>query len=415
MIRLGGLLLLAASLASPAYAQQTEAPLVPELRVTVTPEAAQTTNGYVQGQIVLSVQLLSRHPFESLSLDVPQIQSAEVIELMRPRTRKITSYAGEGYAFETSVAIIPRTSGVLTIPPVTAVGHVEPAKNDERPFDLASDSYDIKIAGISKYYRDPWWLVSDRVEIEESWSTPPEDIRVGEIVQRRVSVRVWGVPGERLPTLEHGRTTGMRVSLASAETKTEKGQGGLIGSAEYIWDLQAEPQQVTFIAPLGISFWDPVEHRARRAGVKGLRLEPLPVDRERAAAELMQEAENRRDTTTYLILTVAGLLVLPVLVFLASLLWANLPTRSDHRLRTALKGGDPRGHYTALQSWLVEHDWSTESFDRFSAVRRHLSDHLFGSRMSAAPGSQTVVADAMRFARRNRIRNLLARFSRKSR
>ena len=81
---------------------------MPELTVTVTPNAARLSNGYVDGQIVLKVQLLSRHPFEALDLTMPQIPAAEVIELQRPRTRKVTSYAGPGHVFETSVAIIPR-------------------------------------------------------------------------------------------------------------------------------------------------------------------------------------------------------------------------------------------------------------------------------------------------------------------
>ena len=99
---------LALLVAVPAAAQQTEAPLVPELKVTIGPEAALSTNAYVDGQSVLAVQLLSRHPFESLSLKLPSVSNAKVIELLRPRTRKITSYAGEGYAFETSVAMLGR-------------------------------------------------------------------------------------------------------------------------------------------------------------------------------------------------------------------------------------------------------------------------------------------------------------------
>lgn len=361
-----------------AASQQTEAPVMPELTVEIGPKAAVATNGYIHGQIVLKAQLLSRHPFEALELKLPQIPGADVIELQRPRTRKVTGYAGQGVVFETAIAIIPKTSGVLTIPPVTAIGSVEPTKDDELRFDLTSDPVELKIGGVSRHFENPWWLVSDRVEIEEKWSSPPEEIRVGEPVQRTLNVRVWGVAAERLPDIEHSRTRGVKVSLISQERRTEKSPDGLIGHATYTWDLVAEPQQVAFIAPIALAYWHSVEHRARKASVPALRLEPLPADNEKIAEALMREAASRRDQSWIIFGVIIGILLLPVIFFAGAFLATRFPTRADRRLHARLKG-DPstQNQYLALERWFSEAEVSSERFDQQHTSRRALSDHLF--------------------------------------
>ncbi len=409
-MRLFGLMgiCLALMFAVPAKAQRTEAPQMPELRVEVGPTEALATNGYVGGQIVLRVELLSRHPFEALDFKLPQFPDAEVIELLRPRARKVTSYAGTGYLFETSIAIIPKISGVLTIGAVTAVGYVEPEPDKELHFDLASEPSNVKIAEKSRLYEHPWWLVSDRVEIEETWSVPPEEIRVGEVVQRTVNIRAWGVTGDQLPELELDRTNGVRISLASREQKTDRSPEGLIATAIYVWDLEAEPQQVAFVAPVGMTYWDPIEHRQRRAGVKGLRLEPLPADRQQIADSLMQEAIAEHAQTRFLGMVAVGILALPVLAILVAWAWTRLPTRHDRQFRAALTGRPSPGQmYEAMNAWFSVSEWAPQDFDKAYASRRDLSDQLFSRQHPHGPDPLTLVSDAYGFSKRTRTKRLL--------
>ena len=390
-----------------ANAQNTQAPVVPELTVTIGPDAVFRTNGYVDGQIVVQVQLLSRHPFEALDFAMPQISGAEIIELQRPRTRKVTGYAGQGYVFETAIAVIPRTSGVLTIPPVTAVGHVEPVTDKELHFDLSSDAAEIKIAGISRHFESPWWLVSDRVEIDEIWSSPPEAIRIGEVIQRTVNLRVWGTTAERLPVIEHSRTRGVKVSLASSDLTTERSADGLIAHATYVWDLVAEPQQVAFIAPMGLDYWNPLEHLAKKAGLPGVRLEPLPANGEDVAAALVEEAEQRQKHSSLMVFFLVGIISLPVAGLAIAWVMTGLPTRADRRLRAGLVGAAPSRCYRLMDRWLTEAGWSKASFDHQFESRIALSDHLFGTVRLAETGTGPLLSDALEFSRRQRRQRLL--------
>jgi hypothetical protein len=357
----------------------------------------------------MKVHLLSRHPFEALDLTMPQIPTAEVIELQRPRTRKVTSYAGPGHVFETSIAIMPQSSGVLIIPSVTAVGHVEPIKDQELHFDLASPPAEMKIAGISRHFEHPWWLVSDRVEIEQTWSSPPEEIRVGDVIQRTINVRVWGVTAEQLPVLEHSRTRGVKTSLAHSELRTKRSADGLIASASYTWDLVAEPQQVAFVAPFGLDYWDPLEHRPKKAGLPGLRLEPLPADSEEIALALMQEAAETRSQSNLIALILTGIISLPFLALVGAWGLTRLPTRADRSLRATLSGMPDTQRYTAIEQWLGASGFSRESFDRESPSRITLSDQLFGPGQAGGSASESLLSDALAFSRRSREKRLIDR------
>ncbi|MEM7059211.1 MAG: hypothetical protein AAF557_16625 [Pseudomonadota bacterium] len=405
LIFLGALVVLVEA----AISQSIEAPEKPELTVTITPNTARQSNGYVQGQIVLNVQLLSRHPFETLNLTMPQFSTAHIVELQRPRTRKVTSYAGQGHVFETALAIFPQTSGVLVIPPVTVVGHVEPVRDQELNFDLSSDPVEIKIAGISPHFDNPWWLVSGRVEIDESWSSPPEEIRVGEVIQRTVNLRAWGLAAEQLPEIKHSRTRGVKTSLAQSELKTERGPDGLIAHATYTWDLIAEPQQVAFIAPLSLDYWDPQEHRQKKAGLPGLRLEPLSEDSEKIAMALMQEAEGRRSQSNVIGLILIAILCLPIVLFAGAWIKTQVPTREDRRLRAALYGTPPEQRFTAMDRWLVDSGWTKDMFDRENTSRLALSNQLFGQEESPGPGPDALLSDALGFSRRLRSKRLFDR------
>lgn len=397
-----------------AYEQTVDAPESPQLRVVVGPEAALTTNGYVDGQLVLRVQLVSRYPFEALDFDLPAIANAEIIELLRPRTRKVSTYAGEGYIFETAIAIIPRESGTLTIPAIHASGIIEPRKDEALSFDTATDPTHIEIAGIAETYDahgdNPWWLVSHRVEIDEEWSTPIEQIRAGEIIQRTVSVRVWGTTAERLPEIEHPRTRGVRVTLASSNVRTERSSDGLIAMARYVWNLAAEPQDVAFIAPVGVTFWHPLEHEQQKAGVPGHRLEPLPADSGAIAERLMQDALSRRRDDRMAAYALAAVFVLPLALLAGAFLRAWLPSRADLRLRRAChQGMSQQALYSATERWLQETGQTKESLDAAGDAFRRLRSHLFAPDRAETPNPAGLVREAMLASRKPRVARFLDR------
>lgn len=386
-----------------ALAQLTEAPVTPELSVRISPAEATASQSYVQGQLVVHIQLISRYPFEELSLTPPVFENAEVVQLIRPRTRKITGYAGKGYLFETAMAVTPRETGAFQIRPVTAIGMVAPPDVGELRFDLASETVEITVSDAPAAYTGDWWLVSPRAEIDEQWSLPVEDIRVGEMAQRRISLRVWGVSDERLPELKHPPAQGVTISLRSAETRTETSPEGLIAYADYVWDLEVQQQQVIFLKPIGLTFWDPSDHRQKSVSAKGHRLEPLPADSEGVAAALMREAAAAQDRTATWAWAVGIVLIAPFVALLAAFLFVAIPTRSDmHLWKACGRNAAPGDIYNEVDRWLADIEASAETAKMRLPAREDLAAHFFAPDHPKTDRRGALRVQALRLSRQSR-------------
>lgn len=394
-----------------ATAQLSEAPLIPQLTVSVTPATALQTQGYVQGQLILRIQLISRHPFEELSLTPPQIEDADVVELARPRTREISGYAGEGYVHERFLAVFPRKAGRLRIPSATATGVVEPVKDEELAFDLASKPFDIAISDPPAGFEADWWLAASRVEIDESWSKPVEELRVAEPAQRKISLRVWGVAAERLPELRHPPAQGVKISLRSAETRTEVSSEGLIAYADYAWDIEVERQQVVFLKPISATFWNTIRHQQQSASAPAHRIEPLPADAARLANSLMDEAKAARESTSFWAIAAALALAAPLLVGAVALVFVAFPTRTDMRLwRDCSETAEPEAIYNAIETWRAASGLEVGDLTQRLQARRLLSDRLFSRAHPEAEVSRRVRWEALAWSRGVRLANLVRRF-----
>lgn len=386
-----------------AASQLAEAPVTPELSVSVSPTEATATRSYVQAQLVVRIQLLSRYPFEELSVKPPSFESADVVQLVRPRTKKITGYAGQGFLYEMAFAVTPRQSGVYQINPVTAVGMVAPEGADELRFDLASKPIEVTIADVPATYDADWWLATSRAEIDEKWSLPVEDIRVGELAQRKISLRVWGVSDERLPVLEHPPAQGVTISLRSVETRTETSPEGQIAYADYVWDLEVQHQRVIFLKPIGLSYWDRSEHRQQSISAKGHRLEPLPADSAGVAEALMEEAAAAQDQTNTWAWAAGIALVIPLVGLLATFFVVSLPTRSDMRLWSACRRGAARDDiYNELDRWIGDVGVPAETAKTSLTARKDLADHFFAPDHPETDSRSALRHQAMRLSRRMR-------------
>ncbi len=403
MIRL--ILLMLAVLLAPltAISQLAEAPVTPELSVTISPSEATATRSYIQAQLVVRIQLVSRYPFEELSVTPPSFENADVEQLVRPRTKKITGYAGQGFLFEMAFALTPRQSGAYQINPVTAVGMVSPEGADDLRFDLASDPVEINVDDVPATFGGDWWMATSRAEIDEKWSLPVEEIRVGEIAQRRVSLRVWGVSDERLPELEHPPAQGVAISLRSVKTRTETSSEGLIAYADYVWDLEVKQQQIIFIKPIGLTYWDPSEHRQKAVSAKGHRLEPLPADSENLADDLLREAAAAQDRTNTWAWVIGTILIVPLGALLAAFIFVSVPTRSDmHLWKACGKNATPDDIYNEVDRWLTSVELSADVAKKRLPAREDLAAHFFAPNHPAADSLGALRTQALRLSRQTR-------------
>lgn len=401
---LTALLMLAAAV-SGARAEDAQTTLTfpdaPELFVSFEPSAGPLR---VQRQIVMRVRLVSARPFDALSMTKPEGDgAAEIFELSAPRTRQVRSYAADGFVHEASYAIFPLRSGVLKAPAIRAVGRVS-GPGDGAAFDLAAPGPTLEILAAPADWADPWWMVADAVEIEESWSIPPDRLRRGDVVRRTATVSARGAPAERMAPPVHGAARGVEIHEAGGSSRTLRSADGFTGIVVRSWDIVIGDAPVVNIPPVRVVFWDAAaDARAVRA-VRALRIEPAEPDREARAAALMAAAAAERRGAARAALLGALLVAAPGLALAAAFARASLPSGADWRLRAACRNAaGPEAALRAVEAWRRETGLAAAGCDPVRA----LEAALFGGRSGGDP--RAAAAALLSVARRARRGALIRR------
>ena len=338
--------------AAPAAAETLEMPETPALSVTLEPVRAQRGGAYLQGQLRLLIKVASKYPFEALTLGLPEISDVQVITLAKPRTRHRKTYAGDGYVHELALALFPLKSGPLRILPVTVTGSVDKGGAEAVRFAQQSPALSVEVNPIAPRYRSDWWLVADSVAMTETWSKPPEELRAGDLVRREITVTAVGVTAERLQPLTHGRTRGIAVAEAGSDLRTELSSDGAVAQLRQAWDLRIGDDEVIYISPIGMAYWDPEARAERRVSVPAKRIEPLPRDVALLTSQVMAEARSAHERARFGLLIAAAVPAVLLLVAALVFLWTALPTRADLALRRACAASpDPIACHRAILAW----------------------------------------------------------------
>ncbi len=334
---------------APTIAQDTQTvPDKPELTVRIIPPKP-----YLQEQIVQTVRVVSADVFEELVLDLPPVEGADVVTLQQPKTRKFATYGGEGYIYETRRAIFPKASGTLRLAPVRVSGSVAINKKERESFALKSEAVLLDVKPPPDAFTGSDWLVARRVEIEEGWSRPLDELRVGDHVTRTVLAKVTGATGSHLPELEHGRSSGLTILPGLSERSTEITDNQLIGKISRTFELRIDTDQPINISPVRMVWWNTDTEIEWRSAAKSVRIEPLPRDVNALVQNLMTEARESHTTGRYGVIAIAVLGGLGVLTLLTWLIAAKRRGSPEDRvlLEAVQKEPDPIRAVGALLTW----------------------------------------------------------------
>ncbi len=373
----------------------------PELFVSFEPSSGPVR---VQRQVVMRIRLVSARPFEALSITKPEGDGrAEIFELSAPRTREVRSYAANGFVHEASYAIFPLRSGPLPAPSVRAVGRIS-GPGGGAPFDLSAPGPTLEILPTPEGWTEPWWMIADGVEIDESWSIPPERLRKGDVVRRTVTLSARGAPAERMAPPVHGAARGVEIHEAGSSSRTLRSADGFTGVIEKSWDIVIGDATVVNIPPVRVVYWDAAADSRSLRAARALRIEPAEPDREARARALMAKAEQEHRGAGRAAVFLAVAAAMPALALLAAFLHASLPSRADLRLRAACsRAGESKDALRAIEAWRRETGLPANGCE---PVRR-LEAALFGGAGESDP--RAAAASLLSVARRARRAALIGR------
>ena len=237
---------------------------------------------YIQGQVLLTLRLVSAVSLQEGKLDDPEVQWGMV-----ERVGKDTSYetirAGRRYQVtERRYAITPQKAGAQIIPPVLLSGSIPNDRSqrsslDEffnnrrrgqgggpftslfqttRPIHIRSPKVSLTVKDIPADVKGNVWLPAKEFTIKETWSADTENIQMSEPLTRTVVMFAKGLRGEQLPELPVPDYGSVKTYPDKAQTNTGFDGTWIVGTREEKYALvPTQPGSVT-VPGIRIPWWN---------------------------------------------------------------------------------------------------------------------------------------------------------------
>ncbi len=239
------------------------------------------TEIYVQGQVILTLRVLQAINLDSRSVTELHLDDAFVKQLEQKSFQR-TVDGRPWLVHEIRYAIFPEKSGTLSIPSQTfAARESAPRRgifdrNNGRRLSRESRELTIDVLPKPATFPSSTWLPARQLNIEEQWSTAPENLRVGESATRTIRITGEGLQGAQLPPVLFKPIEGLKYypdqpTIEDNEVSTGL-EGARVDSAAMVPTLEGNYQ----IPEIRIPWWD------TEAGV--VRYATLPAREIRVAA-----------------------------------------------------------------------------------------------------------------------------------
>jgi hypothetical protein len=179
------------------------------MEVEVTPH-----DPYVQAQCLYTLRVLadSHWDVDDLSLDDPKTDAGAAIIKKLGKDKITRTTRGEKHydVLERVYAIYPQRDGGIAIPPVNFQGQISrggglllnPFSGAMNTRRLQSGAVTLHVKPIPKAYTGKTWLPAKSLQIHETWSDDPEELKAGEPITRTISMLSNGLTASQLPELD---------------------------------------------------------------------------------------------------------------------------------------------------------------------------------------------------------------------
>ena len=277
---------------------------------------------YVQGQMLLTLRLVSAVSLQDGKLDDPEIHWGMV-----ERVGKDTSYEtirkGRRYQVtERRFVITPQKAGTQIIPPVLLSGSIpderpqrSPLKEffgnrrrslggepftslfqTTRPIHIRSPKVSLTVKDMPANVKGNVWLPAKEFTIKEIWSVDTENIQMSEPLTRTVVMFAKGLRGEQLPELPVPDFGSVKTYPDKAQTNTEFDGTWVVGTREEKYALvPTQPGSVT-VPGIRIPWWNIEKARWETAELPSRTLMVLGDLPTQSARILQKKLDQSSDT-----------------------------------------------------------------------------------------------------------------------
>lgn len=236
---------------------------------------------YVQGQVILTLRLQQAINLDDRSITDLQLDNAFVKPLEQNSFQR-TVDGRPWLVHEVRYAIFPEQSGTLEIPAQTfSARESSPRRSlfdprgSGRQLRRTTEPLTIEVLPRPASFPPGDWLPARELSLEESWSTAPEDLKVGESATRTITIRGEGLQGAQLPPIMYPPEPGLKYYpdqpvISDLETAT-----GILGTRVDSVAVVPTAAGTWLIPEIRIPWWDTQTNELRYAVLPERQLQVL--------------------------------------------------------------------------------------------------------------------------------------------
>lgn len=193
------------------------------------------TSVYVQGQIILTLRAEQAVNLDDRSISQLQLDNAFVKPLEQHSFQR-TVDGQPRLVDELRYAIFPEQSGTLEIPAQVFAGRINQGRrgffghgSSGQLVRRSSDPITVTVLPKPDSFGSTDWLPARNLAIRETWSTPPEQLRVGESSTRTIQIVGDGLQGAQLPPVLFAPIDGLKYYPDQPQISEQETTNGLQG------------------------------------------------------------------------------------------------------------------------------------------------------------------------------------------
>ena len=361
---------------------------------------------YVQGQVILTLRVQQAINLDNRSITELQLDNAFVKPLEQQSFQR-TIDGRPWLVHELRYAIFPEQSGTLEIPAQTFSARESSPRRSffdsnsgGRQLRRSTEALQIDVLPRPTEFPGNAWLPARSITLEESWSTPPEQLRAGESATRTILVKGEGLQGAQLPPILLPPTDGLKFYPDQPVISEAEIGSGLLGSRKDSAAVVPTRAGAWTIPEVRIPWWDTQAGKLRYAVLPQRTLDVAAADpqgitrplvlpqsaSEQPSITIQGDTSLRTDAGPWRI--IAAISSLGWILTLLALLWLWLKRRPDtqspqdttenlgekqafKQLLAACAGDSPDG----ARRWLVA--WGNALFSEQNVVSAKQLNGLF--------------------------------------
>jgi hypothetical protein len=239
-----------------------------------------TDTAYVQSQIIYTVKLFYA---DSIAGDFPPppTLSDAVIETIEDEKRDEAIVDNRRYyVLEKRYAIFPQKSGVLSIPSEVFRGTRGRGGlfGQRQSVSAVSPSIDVSVKPKPASFSGSTWIAAKSLNLVERWTQQPPVFKVGEPVNRVLSMQATGLAGSLLPPFAEQVVDGLKTYADPPVTDERASDDGLVSSSVTTVGMVPTKAGDITLPEIHIPWWNTVSDQEEIAIIPASTYSVLPAD-----------------------------------------------------------------------------------------------------------------------------------------